>query len=41
MNEEDEQDGQGRQEHADAVDREMAARPLPDAVMRALGRYGR
>ncbi|MER5385956.1 hypothetical protein ABT040_37885 [Streptomyces sp. NPDC002688] len=34
-----EQDGQGRQERADAVDREMAARLLPDAVVRALGRW--
>lgn len=34
-----EQDGQGRQERADAVDREMAARLLPDAVVRALGSW--
>ncbi|ANP51994.1 hypothetical protein J2Z21_008988 [Streptomyces griseochromogenes] len=39
MNEEDGQDGQGRQDRADAVDREMAARLLPDAVVRALGRW--
>ncbi|MFD5518664.1 hypothetical protein [Streptomyces sp. NPDC127066] len=35
----DEPDGQERQERADAVDREMAARLLPDAVVRALGRW--
>ncbi|MFK0025691.1 hypothetical protein [Streptomyces sp. NPDC090798] len=34
-----EQDGQGRQDRADAMDREMAARLLPDAVVRALGRW--
>ncbi|MFE7353267.1 hypothetical protein ACFU8Q_08680 [Streptomyces sp. NPDC057543] len=34
-----EQDGQGRQERADAVDREMAARLLPHPVVRALGRW--
>ncbi|MGW6739377.1 8-oxoguanine DNA glycosylase OGG fold protein [Streptomyces sp. NPDC055025] len=28
-----------RQDRADAVDREMAARPLPDAAARALGRW--
>ncbi|MEU9382506.1 hypothetical protein AB0D38_16635 [Streptomyces sp. NPDC048279] len=28
-----------RQDRADAVDREMAARPLPDAAVRALGRW--
>ncbi|MFB8029735.1 MULTISPECIES: hypothetical protein [unclassified Streptomyces] len=32
-------DGQGRQERADAVDREMATRLLPDAVVRALGHW--
>ncbi|WP_405914510.1 hypothetical protein [Streptomyces sp. NBC_00728] len=36
---EDGQDGRGRQERADAVDREMAARLLPGAVVRALGRW--
>ncbi|MFE6337991.1 hypothetical protein ACFVOK_32970 [Streptomyces sp. NPDC057798] len=36
---EDGQDGRGRQERADAVDREMAARLLPEAVVRALGRW--
>ncbi|MFE7033125.1 hypothetical protein ACFU9Y_22665 [Streptomyces sp. NPDC057621] len=39
MNEEDRQDGRGRQERADAVDREMATCPLPEAVVRALGRW--
>ncbi|MFF0384333.1 hypothetical protein [Streptomyces sp. NPDC004286] len=39
MNEDDGCNEQGRQERADAVDREMAARPLPDAVVRALGRW--
>ncbi|MFK4107498.1 hypothetical protein [Streptomyces sp. NPDC002176] len=39
MNEDDGQDDQGRQERADAVDREMAARPLPDSAVRALGRW--
>ncbi|MFI1415695.1 hypothetical protein ACH4Y0_38125 [Streptomyces sp. NPDC020707] len=39
MNGQDEQDGRGRQERADAVDREMAARLLPDAAVRALGRW--
>ncbi|WP_037623056.1 hypothetical protein [Streptomyces aureus] len=39
MNEQNGQDGWGRQEHADAVDREMAARLLPDAAVRALGRW--
>ncbi|AXL93030.1 hypothetical protein C4J65_35780 [Streptomyces sp. CB09001] len=39
MNEEDGQDGQGRQDRADAVDREMAARLLPSPVVRALGRW--
>lgn len=34
-----EQDEQGRQERADAVDREMATHLLPDAVVRALGRW--
>lgn len=34
-----EQNGQGRQERADAVDREMAAHLLPDAVVRALGSW--
>jgi hypothetical protein len=33
----DEQDGRGRQDRADAVDREMAARLLPGPVVRALG----
>ncbi|MGW4198845.1 8-oxoguanine DNA glycosylase OGG fold protein [Streptomyces sp. NPDC005004] len=39
MTEQDGQDGQGRQERADAVDREMAARLLPNAVVRALGHW--
>ncbi|MET7844455.1 hypothetical protein ABZT45_38965 [Streptomyces sp. NPDC005356] len=39
MNEQDGQDGRGRQERADAVDREMAARLLPGPVVRALGRW--
>ncbi|OIJ63436.1 hypothetical protein [Streptomyces mangrovisoli] len=39
MNEQNGQDRQGRQERADAVDREMAARPLPAPVVRALGRW--
>lgn len=34
-----ERDGRGRQERADAVDREMAARLLPGSVVRALGRW--
>ncbi|MFD5519595.1 hypothetical protein [Streptomyces sp. NPDC127066] len=34
-----EQGGQGRQERADAVDREIAARLLPAPVVRALGRW--
>ncbi|WP_406182379.1 hypothetical protein [Streptomyces canus] len=34
-----EQDGQGRQERADAVDREMAAHLLPDAVVRTLSSW--
>ncbi|MEW2326100.1 hypothetical protein AB0926_34390 [Streptomyces griseoincarnatus] len=33
------QDGRGRQDRADAVDREMAACLLPGAVVRALGRW--
>jgi hypothetical protein len=33
------QDGWGRQDRADAVDREMAARLLPGPVVRALGRW--
>ncbi|MFE6129178.1 hypothetical protein ACFQ6Q_13045 [Streptomyces sp. NPDC056437] len=39
MNEQDEQNERGRQERADAVDREMAAHLLPDPVVRALGRW--
>ncbi|MFJ8988814.1 hypothetical protein ACIRQH_00260 [Streptomyces sp. NPDC102279] len=34
-----EQDEPGRQERADAVDHEMVTRLLPDAVVRALGRW--
>jgi hypothetical protein len=37
VNEQDEQNGRGRQDRADAVDREMAARLLPGPVVRALG----
>ncbi|MEV8092538.1 hypothetical protein [Streptomyces nigra] len=33
------QDGRGRQDRADAVDREMAVRLLPGPVVRALGRW--
>ncbi|MEU6546476.1 hypothetical protein [Streptomyces sp. NPDC046859] len=33
------QDGRGRQDRADAVDREMAARLLPGPVVRALDRW--
>lgn len=34
-----EEDKQGRQNRVDAVDRKMAARLLPDAAVRALGRW--
>ncbi|MFE5844239.1 hypothetical protein ACFQ7N_21700 [Streptomyces niveus] len=37
MNEQDGQDGRGRQDRADTVDREMAAHLLPGPVVRALG----
>ncbi|MFJ8597079.1 hypothetical protein [Streptomyces sp. NPDC093598] len=39
MNGQHGQDGRGRQDRADAVDREMAARLLPGPVVRALGRW--